>query len=235
MQGLLLIDKPAGMTSHDVVDRVRRLTGIRKVGHAGTLDPFATGLLILGIGPATKQLTNLVGLDKEYGATFVLGARSETDDPEGPIEPDAGAGHVLPNLTRNKIESAMQKYLGEIEQVPPQYAAIKIKGKKMYELARAGHEVKAEPRKVRIDEYELLEMAQTNGHSPQQQIKVRIKCGSGTYIRALARDLGEDLKVGGYVSELRRTTIGSYRIEDAMPLNDLTPENISTKLLTGTL
>ncbi len=227
MEGLLLIDKPAGMTSHDVVDRVRKLTGIQKIGHAGTLDPFATGLLILGVGKTyTKQLGDLVGLDKNYEATFVLGARSDTDDPEGPITPTESDR----DIARNEIESAMQRYLGQIEQVPPKFAAIKIKGKKMYELARAGQAVKAKPRQVHIDEYELLKTSPNN-----HELKVRIKCGSGTYIRALARDLGEDLGVGGYVSELRRTKIGSYSIENATSLDELTTENVSSRLRSGTL
>ena len=208
MTGFLLINKPAGITSHDVVDQVRRITGERKVGHAGTLDPFATGLLIVAVGRgATKELSKYVGLDKEYEATFVLGARSETDDPEGPIVIDPEAREV----SRQEIETAMQNFVGQIKQVPPKYAAIKVKGKKLYEAARAGEEIERKPRSVKIDEFELLSFS-------DNKLKVRIKCGSGTYIRALARDLGEELGVGAYVSELHRTKIGSYQIEDATDL-----------------
>ena len=208
MTGFLLINKPAGITSHDVVDQVRRITGERKVGHAGTLDPFATGLLIVAVGRgATKELSKYVGLDKEYEATFVLGARSETDDPEGPIVIDPEAREV----SRQEIETAMQNFVGQIKQVPPKYAAIKVKGKKLYEAARAGEEIERKPRSVKIDEFELLSFS-------DNKLKVRIKCGSGTYIRALARDLGEKLGVGAYVSELHRTKIGSYQIEDATDL-----------------
>ncbi len=234
MQGFLLIDKPSGMTSHDVVDQIRKLTGERKVGHAGTLDPFATGLLILGVGPATKRLGELVGLDKEYEATFILGARSDTDDPEGPIVPNKTGR----KLTRDEIESAMQKYLGEIEQIPPKFAAIKVKGKKLYEAARAGEEIERKPRSVRIDEFKLLYVGKnhytfdpTGSKNNYLNLKVRIKCSSGTYIRALARDLGDELGVGGYVSELRRTAIGKYKIKNATPLKDLSPDNIQDKLI----
>jgi len=226
MQGFILIDKPTDWTSHDVINRVRKLTGERKVGHAGTLDPFATGLLVVGIGKEyTKQLGELVGLNKEYEATFVLGARSETDDPEGPIK----INETARELTRDEIEAAMNKYKGEIDQVPPRFAAIKKDGKKLYEKARAGEYFEPKPRKVRIDEYELLDVG-ANSHSPTREIKVRIRCGSGTYIRALARDLGNDLEVGGYVSELRRNKVGQFDVVDASPLKDLTPENIASKL-----
>ena len=211
MTNFLLIDKPAGMTSHDVVNQVRKISGERKVGHAGTLDPFATGLLVIGVGrDITKQLGDLVGLDKEYEAIFVLGARSETDDVEGPIKETR---HAL-SLHRDQIEKAMKKFIGQIDQVPPKYAAIKVKGKKLYEAARAGEEIERKPRKIKIDEFELLDLT-------DNKITVRIKCGSGTYIRALARDLGEELGVGGYVEQLRRTRVGSFDIKDAIPLKDL--------------
>lgn len=234
MIGFLLIDKPAGMTSHDVVNRIRKLTGERKVGHAGTLDPFATGLLIVGVGrKATKQLGDLVGLDKEYEAIFILGATSETDDPEGPIT-SIETRHTL-SLHRDEIETAMQKFVGQIDQVPPRYAAIKVKGKKLYEAARAGEKIERKPRSVRIDAFELLEFPLIRSRKGSidtkiERIKVRVKCGSGTYIRAMARDLGEKLGVGGYVEELRRTKIGIHRVEDATPLDQFTSGNISEKI-----
>lgn len=223
MEGFLLIDKPAGMTSHDVVDAVRKLTGERKVGHAGTLDPFATGLLILGVGKKyTKQMSDLVGLDKEYEATYVLGSISETHDPEGPITKN----ETDRELTPDEIEATIKKFTGKIKQIPPMHAAIKKDGKKLYELARAGEKIEREARPVNIYEYELLETSDDN-----HEIKVRIKCSSGTYIRALARDLGRELGVGAYVSELRRTKIGEHMIEQAKPLVDLTPENIAEQLI----
>ncbi len=222
MQGFILIDKPTDWTSHDVVNRVRKLTGERKVGHAGTLDPFATGLLIIGVGKKyTKQLGELIGLNKEYEATFVLGATSATDDPEGPIT----ERRATCDVRRAQIEEAMKKYMGEIDQVPPRFAAIKKDGKKLYEKARAGEEFEPESRKVRVDEYELLKTSDDN-----HKLKVRIKCGSGTYIRALARDLGNDLGVGGYVSELRRTRVGDFDVSDSTPLEELAPNNIESKI-----
>jgi tRNA pseudouridine55 synthase len=219
--GFLLIDKPAGMTSHDVVDRVRRITGERTVGHAGTLDPFATGLLIVGVGrPATKEFQKLVGLDKEYEATFTFGVTSDTDDRMGKIEVKSGAWKV----ERLQIERALLEFTGDIKQIPPAYAAIKIGGKKMYEAAREGNPLKAEAREVTIHEFVLL------GQSDASHARFRIACSSGTYIRALARDLGAALGVGGYVEELRRTKIGSFSVSDAVPLSSLSKENWTAHL-----
>ncbi len=207
MEGrILLIDKPAGITSHDVVDRIRRVYGTHAVGHAGTLDPFATGLLILGIGPATKALTALVGLDKEYMATACLGATTNTDDIEGIIV-------STPNITipsRQDVEKAFIKFQGGYEQTAPIYSAKKIGGKKLYELARAGlGDTVILPKKlVKIYELELI--------SYDWPILVfRTRVSSGTYIRSLARDIGATLKCGAYLTALRRTKIGSYDIKDA--------------------
>ncbi|MFH1253621.1 MAG: tRNA pseudouridine(55) synthase TruB [Candidatus Uhrbacteria bacterium] len=231
-----LIDKPVGPTSHDIVDQVRRLTGERRVGHAGTLDPFASGLLIVAVGrDSTKELSNFVGLDKIYEATFVLGASSDTDDLTGKITPAPMSPNFkfLQNepdraIYEESIQTAIKKFLGQIEQIPPAYSAIKIGGKKMYEAARAGKPLEAKARVVTIYEYELLDMDMTpsdpRGDWPfAPTIHVRIRCSSGTYIRALARDLGRALGTGGYVSELRRTAIGSYQIENAATLPTLKP------------
>ncbi len=205
MEGFLLVDKPAGMTSHDVVDRIRRYSGIRKVGHAGTLDPFATGLLIVGVGrAATKEMQNLVGLDKKYEAEFVLGASSDTDDKKGVIE-DAP-------LTTPFTPEALKSFVGEIDQIPPAYSAIKIGGKKMYEQARKGTPMKAASRRITIHSIDLVD---------EDPLKVFIHSSSGTYIRAIARDLGKSLGGGGYVQELRRTAIGPFSIEHAHPLDSL--------------
>lgn len=228
MADFLLIDKPVGPTSHDIVDQVRRLTGEKRVGHAGTLDPFASGLLIVAVGrESTKELNKFVGLDKTYEAIFVLGASSDTDDRVGKITPVP----LPPDLTEEKIKTTMRKFVGQIEQTPPAYSAVKIKGKKMYEAARAGKPLKAKPRLVTIYEFELLEKikfhhsnTQPLQHSTTSRLhdsitlKTKIHCSSGTYIRALARDLGLALGTGGYVAELRRTAIGPYRVKDAKTL-----------------
>ncbi len=209
---LLLVDKPAGITSHDVVDAARRIFKIRKIGHAGTLDPFATGLLILGIGPGTKKLTELVGLDKTYLATARLGATSTTDDPEGEI---TEALNPEP-LTLNAVEEALKKYRGTFEQTSPLYSAKKIKGQKMYELARKGlgETVELPKKMVTISGLKVLEYS-------WPFLTLEVSCSSGTYIRALARDIGRDLGCGAYLTALRRTRIGEFKIEDAKKLGDL--------------
>lgn len=231
VSGFFLIDKPVGPTSHDIVDQVRRITGERRVGHAGTLDPFASGLLIVAVGrESTRELNRFVGLDKTYEATFVFGGESDTDDLTGKITPVP----LLKNLTEEKIKKAVKKFVGDINQVPPAYSAIKISGKKMYEAARAGRPLKAGARMVTIYKFELMD-TDGCGYSPARRdnprivltdgktvaIRVRIRCSSGTYIRALARDLGRALGTGGFVSELRRTAIGPYRIEEAGVLPNL--------------
>ncbi len=220
MEGFLLIDKPAGMTSHDVVDRVRRVTGIRKVGHAGTLDPFATGLLIVGVGrPATREMQKLVGLDKTYEAVFMFGAQSDTDDREGEITPAP-----IDSVGEKEIRAVFESYTGVIEQIPPAYSAIKVKGQKMYEAARKGEVLEVKPRRVTV--YRM------DAQFPmcEDRIAVTIECSSGTYIRALARDIGKDLGGGGYVEELRRTKIGTFSIDDAQTLDRLSSENVAEHL-----
>ncbi|MCR4313647.1 MAG: tRNA pseudouridine(55) synthase TruB [Candidatus Uhrbacteria bacterium] len=215
-QGFLLIDKPAGMTSHDVVDRVRRLMGERRVGHAGTLDPFATGLLIVGVGRvATREMQKLVGLDKEYEAVFVLGASSTTDDTEGEITPAPLSS--LP-LAKGELEGVVYQFIGEIEQVPPTYSAIKIGGKKMYEAAREGKPIEGKARKVTVHAFDIGLVGPTG---PMTRIRASIHCSSGTYIRSLARDLGRALGGGGYVEQLRRTSVGPFTVKEAVTLDEL--------------
>lgn len=224
MEGFLLIDKPDGMTSHDVVDRVRKLTGERRVGHAGTLDPFATGLLIIGVGrPATREMQKLVGLDKRYKATFLLGAESDTDDKTGVITENP----IQSNLSEASLQEALQTFTGTIEQIPPAYSAIKVKGKKLYEAAREGKPIEVKARQVEIHEITLTNV-QTLEEKPI--VNVEIHCGSGTYIRAIARDLGRKLGGGGYVEVLERTHIGPYTIDAAAPLDSLTPEGVQACL-----
>lgn len=221
--GFLLINKPVGPTSHDIVDKLRKITGIRKIGHAGTLDPFASGLLIMAIGrKATMEIQYFVGLPKIYEAVFVLGAISNTDDATGEIT--VGDVKTAESLDKKVVEAAIQNFIGEIEQIPPMFSAIKIKGKKLYEHARKGEVIKRAPRNVKILEYKLLEKTGNKLH-------VRIHCSSGTYIRALARDLGEILKVGGYVESLIRTSIDSFLLADSSELKDITEQNWEERLL----
>jgi tRNA pseudouridine55 synthase len=202
----LLIDKPAGITSHDVVNRIRRATGVRRVGHGGTLDPFATGLLIIGVGrEATRELSAFLGCDKEYEATMVLGAISDTQDRDGKITATSAA--PLPSL--EQLKSVMNSFLGKQKQIPPMYSAKKIRGKKLYELARAGQEIDRSPIEITIQAIELLTY-----NSPQATFRVR--CSAGTYVRTLAHDMGQALGCGAYLIELRRTRIGEFSVTDAI-------------------
>lgn len=225
--GFLLIDKPVGITSHDVVDRVRRLTGERRVGHAGTLDPFATGLLIVGVGRvATREMEKLVGLDKEYEATFVLGASSTTDDTEGEITPAPIRNRPQPLLEKERgLQEVIKQFIGEIEQIPPTYSAIKVGGKKMYEAAREGKPIEGKARRVTVYSFtfEIPPLASLgrDDTGERMKLKVQIRCSSGTYIRSLARDLGRALGGGGYVEQLRRTSIGPFGIDQAITLEAL--------------
>lgn len=212
--GFILINKPAGMSSHDVVDKLREITGIRKIGHAGTLDPFARGLLILGIGrKATKKLSYFLKEKKEYRAKIRLGAVSDTYDREGKI--------VLKQVkapSEERVKEVLRKFLGKIKQIPPIFSAKKIKGKKYYQLARKGIKFSPEPSEVEIYKISLLSYKW-----PYLQIKV--SCGSGTYIRSLAKDIGEALNCGGYLEELVRTRIGKFSLEKAVEISQLTPES----------
>lgn len=216
MDGLLLIDKPVGWTSHDVVAKLRGVLKIRAIGHAGTLDPFATGLLILGIGKGTKRLTALVGVDKEYLATIRLGATSDTFDTEGVIVPNVGVIHELPIP---EIEHALDQFRGGYEQSAPIYSAKKIGGKKLYDLARAGKATE----EMRPKKQVTIEQITIEQYS-WPDLKIWVKCGSGTYIRSLADDIGRALGVGGYCLELRRTKVGDFDVKNALPLDGLTSD-----------
>ena len=208
--GILLVDKPGGMTSHDVVSRTRKRLGTRKVGHAGTLDPMATGLLVLGVGSSTRLLTYLVGLDKEYLATIRLGAGSTTDDAEGELGARADAP-ALAAVTDEAIAAAASMLTGRISQRPSTVSAIKVDGRRAYARARAGEAVVLAERPVTIAALELLEVRR----GEWIDVDVRVECSSGTYVRALARDLGAGLGVGGHLTALRRTRIGPFRVEEA--------------------
>lgn len=215
MDKILFIDKPAGITSHDVVDRVRKIFKTRQVGHAGTLDPFATGLLIIGVGKATKRLKDYVSLDKTYEATARLGATSTTFDPEGVIsELPAYQPTSLPALS--DIENIFDKFRGGYEQKAPLHSAKKIGGKKLYELARRGEatEEMRPTKRVTISELIVLDYEWPN-------LTFRVTCSSGTYIRSLADDIGHALGCGAYLTTLRRTAIGPHRVEDATTLEKL--------------
>jgi tRNA pseudouridine55 synthase len=212
--GILLVDKPQGLTSHDVVSRTRKLAGTRKIGHAGTLDPMATGLLVLGMNSSTRLLTFLVGLDKEYFATVRLGESSDTDDAEGTL----GALADVSELTDESVRRQVAQFTGVISQVPSSFSAIKVDGRRAYALARAGEEVELRSREVTVSAFEVLELRRVDG---RLDVDVRVECSSGTYIRAIARDLGAALGVGGHLTALRRTKVGSFSVADAATIDEL--------------
>jgi tRNA pseudouridine55 synthase len=209
VSGILLLDKPQGPTSHDLVGRTRRALGTRKVGHAGTLDPMATGLMILGVGSATRLLTYLVGLDKEYTATIRLGQSTTTDDAEGEVVAEADASGV----TDAALASAIQPLTGEISQVPSTFSAIKVDGRRAYDRARAGEAVELTARTVTVSEFEVLA---TRAEGTLLDLDVRVAVSSGTYVRALARDLGAALGVGGHLTALRRTRVGPFDLTEGV-------------------
>jgi tRNA pseudouridine55 synthase len=215
---LLLIDKPAEWTSFDVVNKIRRLSRAKKVGHAGTLDPLATGLLILCTGKFTKRISEYMGQEKEYRGSLTLGASTPTYDLESDPENHRDAGFV----TDETLVSAVASFRGEIMQVPPVHSAIKIEGKRVYELARKGQEVKLDPRKVIIKEFEITDRA-------GEVVSFRVVCSTGTYIRSLANDVGAALGCGAYLSSLRRTRIGEFGIDQALSM-DKAGEYIAAKL-----
>jgi tRNA pseudouridine55 synthase len=212
--GLVIVDKSAGMTSHDVVARCRRLFGTRKVGHAGTLDPMATGVLVVGIERATKILGLLTATDKSYAATIRLGQTTSTEDAEGEVLQSVPAEHV----TDAAIEGAVAALRGAIDQVPSSVSAIKVDGQRAYKLAREGKSVELAARQVRIDRFEVL---RTRRHDSLIDLDVEVDCSSGTYIRALARDVGAAVGVGGHLTALRRTRVGRFELGEAYALDDL--------------
>lgn len=215
--GIVVVDKPAGLTSHTVVARIRRLAGTRKVGHAGTLDPMATGVLVVGLNRATRLLGHLQLADKSYDATILLGATSSTDDAEGEIVSTASPA-ALAAVTAEDIETAVAGYRGEISQVPSKVSAIKVDGKRAYERVRAGEEVALKARSVTVSRYEIVDVRAGDAGI---EVDVSVDCSSGTYIRALARDLGVDLGVGGHLTMLRRTRVGAFGMSSAHTLEEL--------------
>ncbi|HEY0719091.1 MAG TPA: tRNA pseudouridine(55) synthase TruB [Streptosporangiaceae bacterium] len=212
--GLVIVDKPAGMTSHDVVDRVRRLAGTRKVGHAGTLDPMATGVLVIGVDKATRLLGHLTLAEKQYLATIRLGQATSTDDAEGEVTATGSAAHV----TGDDVRAAVAALSGPIEQVPPGVSAIRIGGQRAYKLTRDGQAPELAARLVTVLDFTVLDQRRDGDFL---DLDVSVTCSSGTYIRALARDLGQALGAGGHLTALRRVRSGSYGVEAARTLDEL--------------
>ena len=203
-EGLLLVDKPKGVTSHDVVDVLRRGLASRKVGHAGTLDPMATGLLLIGVGRATRLLRFLGGLPKTYEGSIRLGIEMTTLDADGDVVREAGV-----DVTETQVGDAMRALVGESLQRPPAYSAVKVGGRKLYEAAREGERLEAEPRPIRVDAFDLLSYEAPN-------VTFRVTCSGGTYVRVLASDVGAALSCGAHLIALRRTAIGPYSVDDAV-------------------
>jgi tRNA pseudouridine55 synthase len=217
--GLLVVDKPAGLTSHDVVGRVRRLAGTRRVGHAGTLDPMATGVLVVGVEKATRLLGHLTTHTKRYQATARLGATTSTDDREGEVLTTADPSALDPAvLDEAAVRAAFAAQVGELDQVPPALSAVKVDGRRAYARARAGEDVTLTARRVIIHALDVLDVRPGDGHV---DVDLDVTCSAGTYIRAIARDAGAALGVGGHLTALRRTASGPYLVADAVELDAL--------------
>jgi len=221
MDGILLIDKPSGITSHDVVDDIRKKSGIKRIGHTGTLDPNATGLLILCLGKATKLSEYFIALDKTYEGKMQLGIVSDSHDIDGNIIKE----NTIQVISEKDIEKHISGFIGEIEQVPPMISAIKIGGKRLYKIAREGTIIKREARKIRIHEFIILKIELPN-------VWFRISCSRGTYVRTLCNDLGEKIGCGAILAELKRIQVGNYTVDNAISLNLLnTKEDIQKRLI----
>ncbi len=217
LSGLVVVDKPAGLTSHDVVAQVRRLAGTRKVGHAGTLDPMATGVLVLGVARATRLLGHLQLTDKAYDATLRLGSSTTTDDAEGEVIATGATGKI----TEEQVINELSELVGVFDQVPSAVSAVKVDGRRAYERVRAGEQVELAARRVRVDS---IEVHQIRLGDDTVDIDVSVRCSSGTYIRAIARDLGELLGTGGHITALRRTAVGPFGLGVARTLEQLRDE-----------
>lgn len=222
MEGVINLDKPPGITSARAVDAVKRLLPRgTKIGHAGTLDPFATGVLLLLVGRATKACERLMDSPKQYEATVKLGATTATDDLESPEIPSPVPPRAPPAAAT--VASATQRFIGDIMQRPPSFSAMKVEGRRAYDLARRGHAVDLEPRRVRVYGIQILEYQ-------WPLLRLRIDCGRGTYIRSMARDLGEALGTGGYLTQLRRTRIGDFTVESAVTIERLKANGVPSYL-----
>ncbi len=213
--GFIVVNKPSGPTSHDIIDRLREITGIKKIGHAGTLDPFASGVLLVAIGrDATREMRRFVGLDKEYRAILRLGAVTDTFDRTGKVN----LRFKIYDLGSEDIQVCLNSFIGEQAQVPPMFSAKKVKGKKLYQYARQGVEVEREPAEIIIHRLELVSYR-------WPRLEISVHCSSGTYIRSLAHDIGARLGCGAYLDELERTAVGSYRIDRAAAITDISADN----------
>jgi tRNA pseudouridine55 synthase len=210
VSGVLVVDKPIGLTSHDVVQIIRRGTNIRRAGHTGTLDPRASGVLVILVGPAVRLSEYVSASDKRYQATIRLGSSTDTYDSEGTIT----ATRPVEDLSEDRFYDILQTFVGEIEQVPPPYSAVKVKGRKAYEMARQGEEVDLEPRTIQVYSLDILEWA-------PPEVVIDVYCSSGTYVRSLANDLGKSLGTGAHLIGLRRTKSGRFTLRDAVPLRRL--------------
>ena len=210
MDGLLVVNKPQGMTSHDVVDFIRKSFALKKVGHAGTLDPMAVGVLVILIGRYTKASGHFISDDKEYEGTLVLGATSDTGDAWGVV---SYCGDTA-RLTEEEIKKAFKNFLGEIEQLPPMYSAVKFKGRKLYELARKGLSVNVNPRKISIKKIEVLSIS-------LPEVSFKVTCSKGTYVRQLCADIGKALGCGAYLAKLNRTRSGRFTVEEAVTMEEI--------------
>src|SRR3972149_702011 len=210
VSGVLVVDKPVGLTSHDVVQIIRRGTGIRRAGHTGTLDPRASGVLVVLIGPAVRLSEFVSAEDKRYQATIKLGSSTDTYDAEGTVTGSSSVDHI----SEDKFFDILQTFVGEIEQVPPPYSAVKVKGRKAYEMAREGEEVNLEPRMIQVYSLDVLEWA-------PPEVVIDVYCSSGTYVRSLANDLGKSLGTGAHLIGLRRTKSGRFPRRGAGPLRRL--------------
>jgi len=221
VKGVLLVDKPAGITSHDVVDRIRRAAKMRRVGHTGTLDPAATGLLVLCLGSATRLSEHLTGLDKVYEGAMRLGIVTDSYDLDGKVLQD----NPVPALTIEAIREACGTFTGDVLQVPPMVSAVKVGGERLYKKARQGEEVVRPPRTVVVREFSVL------GYEPPD-VSIRVRCSRGTYVRSLCHDVGQALGCGGTLASLRRTFVGRYSVEDALPVDAFQePKDVERRLL----
>jgi tRNA pseudouridine55 synthase len=218
VDGVVVIDKPAGMTSHDIVNRVRRVFATKKVGHAGTLDPDATGVLVLGLGRATRFLMYSQAAPKRYTAVARFGATTTTQDASGDIVSSRSAAH----LDRATVADAAESLVGEIAQVPPMVSAVKVGGERLYRKARRGEEIDRPPRRVTVYELELTSFEP----GPQPRATLDVRCSAGTYVRTLVHDLGEQLGCGAHLGSLCRTEAGGFTLEDAVTLEQLSPESL---------
>lgn len=210
---IILVNKPVGWTSYKVVDKIKRWFKVRKVGHGGTLDPFAEGLLIIATQNKTKELSKIIELDKEYEGVMELGVITPSYD----VETEIIERRSLNGISEEKIKETVKYFIGEIEQIPPMYSAVKYKGKPLYKLARKGLNVERKPKKVKIYDFQILNVS-------LPEVKFRVRCSKGTYIRSLVHDFGERLGCGAYLKSLMRTRIGNYKIEDALTIEEIKRE-----------